>query len=241
MTDHLAARLFAPLALSAIGALAVLLLVLVKGDLCPGQRRRISDGLMSVWAVLGLSLMLAVEAQVPQLMLWWGGLTVLLGIGVLVYQARLTGKRSLSVSWQWPASILAAGLGLWILVRVGPAGLFMLGAGGCVFAHLILVRAKHRLQAFNLLLPLVGVSCALLFIFVLLCQVAWLGDAVNSEDLILPFGQVCGVVLLGALVWLWPVFRKEATSAPVLALATLLILSALTLGQGIIGQLINQA
>ncbi|MGO4998893.1 hypothetical protein [Oceanisphaera sp. W20_SRM_FM3] len=237
MTEPLAARLFAPLALTAIGALLVLILVLAKGDLCPGQRRRISDGLMSVWAVLGLSLMLAVEAQAPPLMLWWGGLTLALGIGVLVYQARLAGKRSLSLSWQLPALILAAGLGGWILIRVGPAGLFMLGAGGCVFGQLIMVRAKHRLQAFNLLLPLVGVSCALLFILMLLGQAAWAGEAVNLDSLVLVFSQVCTAVLLGALVWLWPVFRKEATSAPVLAVASLLIVGALTLGQGIISQL----
>ena len=241
MTESLAARLFAPLALTAIGALVVLLLVLVKGYLCPGQRRRVSDGLMSVWAVLGLSLMLAVEAQVSTLMLVWGGLTVAVGIGVLVYQARLTGKRSLSVQWQLPALVLAAGLGLWILFSVGPAGLLMLGAGGCVFGHLIMVRAKHRLQAFNLLLPLVGVSCALLFILVLLGQVAWQGEALNMDALVWPFGQLCLAILLGALVWLWPLLRKEATSPPVLAVATLLILAALTLGQGIIWQLINHA
>ena len=239
MTEPLVARLFAPLALTAIGALIVLLLVLLKGDLCPGQRRRISDGLMSVWAVLGLSLMLAVEAQVPSLMLWWGGLTVVLGIGVLVYQARLAGKRSLSLQWQVPALVLALGLGGAILVRVGPAGLFMLGAGGSVFGHLIMVRAKHRLQAFNLLLPVIGVSCALLFMLVLLGQAALYGDAVNVELLVLPFGQLCAAVLLGALVWLWPVFRKEATSAPVLAVASLLIVGALTLGQGIIWQLVS--
>lgn len=237
MTDHLAARLFAPLALTAIGALAVLLLVLLKGDLCPGQRRRISDGLMSVWAVLGLSLMLAVEARVPVFVLWWGGLTLALGIAVLVYQARLAGKRSLSLQWQLPALVLAGGLGVWLLFSVGVAAIFMLGAGGCVFAHLIMVRAKHRLQAFNLILPVVGVSCVLGMILVLLVQTAGESDPVALDALILPFGQLCGVVLLSALVWLWPVFRKEATSAPVLAVASLLIVSALTLGQGIIGQL----
>lgn len=239
MTEPLAARLFAPLALTALGALAVLVLVLIKGDLCPGQRRRISDGLMSVWAVLGLSLMLAVEAQVSDLMLWWGGVMVVFGVAVLVYQAQLAGKRSLSWHWQLPSLVLALVFTLWLLLRVGPAGFFMLIAGGCVFGQLIMVRAKHRLQAFNVLLPLVGVSGTLLLILVLLGQAAWAGqyNGVNLESLVLPFAQLCGCVLLGAAVWLWPVFRKEATSAPVLAVASLLILGALTLGQGIIWQL----
>ncbi|MCT7655612.1 hypothetical protein MBH78_14915 [Oceanimonas sp. NS1] len=73
MTELLPARLFAPLALSAVAALALLVWVLKNGDLCPGQRRRIGDGAISVWAVFGLALMLGVEAGVPASLLWLGG------------------------------------------------------------------------------------------------------------------------------------------------------------------------
>lgn len=236
MTEPLAARLFAPLALTALAALGILLWVLLKGDLCPGQRRRISDGLMSVWAVFGLSLMLAVEANIPAWLLWWGGLTLVLGLGAVLYQARLSGKRSVSLRWHLPACVLSLGLLVWLVVRVGPSGIFMAGAGGCMFAHLIMVRAKHRLQAFNLLLPLVGIGCALGVVLIILGQTLWLQQqfAFDTHSLILPFVQLCAALLLGAVVWLLPLLRKEAPAPPVLAVATLLILGTLTIGQSII-------
>ena len=49
--------------LMALGALIALGLVLWRGDLCPGQRSRITTQLFSVWVITGLSLMLAVEAK----------------------------------------------------------------------------------------------------------------------------------------------------------------------------------
>ncbi|GGB46461.1 hypothetical protein GCM10011502_19820 [Oceanisphaera marina] len=241
MTDMLSARLFAPLALTAITALGLLLWILRNGDLCPGQRRRISDGLLSVWAVFGLALMLSVEAAVPSLMLWLGGSTLASGLGATLYQARLAGKRSLPLSWHMLALVLALCYGLGLLLREGPAALLMAGAGGCVFTHLIMVRAKHRLQAFNLLLPLVGIAFAVGWMVLLLVQTLWLqyeSEVVfDTAHLIRPFVQMCAAVLLGAVIWLLPLLRKEQTRPPVIAVAALLILGALTVGQSIIGQL----
>lgn len=240
MTDLLSARLFAPLALTAITALGLLLWILRNGDLCPGQRRRISDGLISVWTVFGLALMLSVEAGVPDWMLWLGGATLALGLGAVLYQARLAGKRSLSLNWHWPALILALCYGLGLLLREGPAALLMAGAGGCVFTHLILVRARHRLQAFNLLLPLVGIGFAIGWMMLLLVQTLWSQHesvSFDSSHLIMPFAQMCAAILLGAIVWLLPLLRKEPTKPPVIAVAALLVIGALTVGQSIIWQL----
>lgn len=241
MTEHLAARLFAPLALTAITALGLLLWILRNGDLCPGQRRRISDGLISVWAVFGLSLMLSVEAKVPNLLMWLGGASLATGLAAVLYQARLQGKRSLSSHWHWPALVLALCYGAVLLLRVGPAALFMAGAGGCVFTHLIMVRAKHRLQAFNVLLPLAGMAFALGLLVCLLVQTLWVqNDPASLLDplrLITPFGQMCAAILLGGVIWLLPLLRKEQTKPPVIAVAALLILGALTVGQGIIWHL----
>ncbi|WP_417615302.1 hypothetical protein [Oceanisphaera sp.] len=241
MTDLLSARLFAPLALTAITALGLLLWILRNGDLCPGQRRRISDGLISVWAVFGLALMLSVEAGVPSWMLWLGGVTLALGLGAVLYQARLQGKRSLPLNWHGPGLILALCYGLGLLLREGPAALLMAGAGGCVFTHLIMVRAKHRLQAFNLLLPLVGIGFAIGWMLLLLVQTLWSQSEsqvlLDTGRLIGPFAQMCAAVLLGAIIWLLPLLRKEPTKPPVIAVAALLVIGALTVGQGIIWQL----
>ncbi|MFD1009576.1 MULTISPECIES: hypothetical protein [Oceanisphaera] len=241
MTEHMAARLFAPLVLTAIAALGLLLWILRNGDLCPGQRRRISDGLISVWAVFGLALMLSVEANVPNFMLWLGGATLIAGLSAALYQSRLQGKRSLPLSWHWPALGLALCYGVALLLREGAGALLMAGAGGCVFTHLIMVRAKHRLQAFNLLLPLVGIGFAIGWLLLLLAQTLWIQSdphtLLDTSRLITPFGQMCAAILLGGIIWLLPLLRKEQTKPPVVAVAALLMLSALTVGQGIIWQL----
>ncbi|MBO1518646.1 hypothetical protein [Oceanisphaera pacifica] len=241
MTGFLAAQLFAPLALTATTALGLLIWILHKGDLCPGQKRRISDGLMSVWAVFGLALMLSVEASAPPFMLWLGGASLVAGLAAIVYQARLQGKRSLALSWHWPALVLAVIYGVCVLFRVGPAAVLMAGAGGCVFAHLIMVRAKHRLQAFNVLLPLAGIGCSLGLLVYLLVQTLWLqsdASAVFSAEPLIPlFAQVCAAILFGSIIWLLPLLRKQQTKPPVVAVAALLILGGLTVGRGIIWQL----
>jgi hypothetical protein len=239
MTELLPARLFAPLALTAITALGLLLWVLRNGDLCPGQRRRISDGLLSAWAVFGLALMLGVEAAVPTPLLWLGGLALAAGLGTVLYQARLQGKRSLPLSWHTPALVLAVLYGVWIMTIMGPVALLAAGAGGCVFAHLIMVRAKHRLQAFNTLLPLVGIAFAVGCLLLLLVKALFANSAAQPDmsHLIVPFMQMSAAILLGAIIWLLPLLRKEQTRPPVIAVAALLILGALTTGQGIIWQL----
>ncbi|WP_417607188.1 hypothetical protein [Oceanimonas baumannii] len=234
MTELLPARLFAPLALTAVAALGLLVWVLKNGDLCPGQRRRISDGAMSVWAVFGLALMLGVEAGVSVTMLWLGGVTLAAGLGTVLYQARMQGKRSLDVSWHYPALILAVVYGALVGWRMGPGwALLAAGAGGCVFAHLIMVRARHRLQAFNVLLPLAGTAFGVIWLLALVVKAAGLSEPVQNA-MVMPFVQVSAAVLLGALVWWLPLLRKEQTKPPVIAVATLLILGALTLGQGMI-------
>lgn len=234
MTELLPARLYAPLALTAVAALALLIWVLRNGDLCPGQRRRISDGLMSTWAVFGLALMLGVEAGAPRPLLWLGGLALAAGLGAVLFQARLQGKRSLGLSWHYPALGLALLYGLWLGGLTGPGwALLAAGCGGCVFAHLIMVRARHRLQAFNLLLPLSGTLFGVLWLLALLVMALGVDDT-QLQPLVLPFVQVSVAVLAGALVWWLPLLRKEQTKPPVIAVAALLMLGALTLGQGMI-------
>lgn len=234
MTEFLPARLFAPLALTAVTALALLIWVLRNGDLCPGQRRRIGDGLLSVWAVFGLSLMLGVEAGAPTPLLVLGGVTMVSGLGVVLYQARLQGKRSLPLNWHYPSLCLSLLFGLGLGWQMGPIwALLAAGAGGCAFAHLILVRARHRLQAFNILLPLAGSLFGTGWLLALLVRAYGVAEA-DLQTLILPFVQVSGAVLLGALVWFMPLLRKEQTKPPVISVSLLLSMCSLVVGHGLI-------
>lgn len=238
MTAALPALLYAPLALTAVVALCLLLWVLAKGDLCPGQRRRISDGLLSGWAVFGLAVMLGADAASVSWVTLLGGVSFVVGVAALLYQGRLAGKRSLSLSWHVPGLLLALLYGVFVVISHGPTLLLAGAAGGSIFAHLIMVRAKHRLTAFNTLLPLVGIAFAIGWLLLLVIQ-AYLVDAQGdiTANLIRPFVQMSVAILLGALLWLLPLFRQEATSPPLLAVAALLIIGSLAIGQNILWQL----
>lgn len=87
--------LFPLTGLMALGALIAVGLVLWRGDLCPGQRSRITTQLFSVWVITGLSLMLAVEAKVAGWLIWSGGAALVLGIVLSLVQSRLEGKRAI--------------------------------------------------------------------------------------------------------------------------------------------------
>lgn len=238
MTAALPALLYAPLALTAVVALCLLLWVLAKGDVCPGQRRRISDGLLSGWAVFGLAVMLGADSASGSWLVFLGGVSFVIGIAVLLYQGRLAGKRSLPLSWHGPGLLLAILYGAVVVFHYGPTLLLAGGAGGCVFAHLIMVRAKHRLTAFNTLLPLVGIAFAIAWLLLLVIQ-TYVADLQGemTAGLIRPFVQMSAAMLLGAILWLFPLLRQQDTSPPLIAVVALLIIGGLAVGQSILWQL----
>ena len=83
----------------------------------------------------------------------WGGPPWCLGIVLSLVQSRLEGKRAIPATLLWlPAMPLALyGLGL-MQIQGWLGGLLQMVLLGSAFAHLMLLRARHRLQAFNLLL-----------------------------------------------------------------------------------------
>lgn len=155
--------LFPLTGLMALGALIAVGLVLWRGDLCPGQRSRITTQIFSVWVITGLSLMLAIEAGIEGWLIWSGGAALILGVVLSLAQSRLEGKRAIPASLLWlpalPLALYGAGL---LQIQGWLGGLLQMVLLGSAFAHLMLLRARHRLQAFNLLLPLAGLVAAML-------------------------------------------------------------------------------
>ncbi|PMU06594.1 hypothetical protein [Aeromonas salmonicida] len=98
--------LFPLTGLMALGALIALGIVLWRGDLCPGQRSRITAQLFSIWVITGLSLMLAVEAKVASWLVWSGGAALILGIVLSLAQSRLEGKRAIPSTLLWLAVLV---------------------------------------------------------------------------------------------------------------------------------------
>ncbi|MGY3867486.1 hypothetical protein [Aeromonas bivalvium] len=208
--------------LMALGALAWLALVLWRGDLCPGQRSRITQQSFSVWVITGLSVMLAVEAKAPQWQIWLGGTALVLGIGVSLLQSRLEGKRAIPGHWLWLPALPLALYGVGLLTRSGwVSGLLQMVLLGAAFAHLMLLRARHRLQAFNTLLPMAGLGAAMasLLWFAALMLVHSPSEAVLAD--LLPWILTQASLLIAALLlWFSPLYRQQET-APVVLSVTL--------------------
>ncbi|MGL5040451.1 MAG: hypothetical protein ACRC6D_10185 [Aeromonas sp.] len=216
--------LFPLTGLMALGALIALGIVLWRGDLCAGQRARISQQIFSIWVITALSLMLASAAQAASWLLYCGGTSLLLGVGLSLAQSRLEGKRSLPAVLLWlPALPLAAyGVGL-LQVQGWISGLLQMVILGAAFAHLMLLRARHRLQAFNLLLPLAGLLGTIASLIWLVILLAWQPESVTpaQADALIP-AVLTEVSLLVAslLLWFSPIYL-QCDTAPVVVSTTL--------------------
>jgi hypothetical protein len=213
--------LFPLTGLMALGALIALGLVLWRGDLCPGQRSRITTQLFSIWVITGLSLMLAMEAGMKGWLTWCGGAAMILGIVLSLAQSRLEGKRAIPSSLLWlPAMPLALyGLGL-LQIQGWLSGALQMVLLGSAFAHLMLLRARHRLQAFNTLLPMAGLIAAILSLIWLAVLVGWQGHGASLDALIPGVLTQAGLLIAALLLWFSPLYRQQET-APVVVSTTL--------------------
>ena len=218
-----------------IAAACFLALVLTKGEVCPGQRKRITENMVSVWAVLALGLMIGVEVYATTLTLVIGGMAVFIGIMQNLIQSRLQGKRSIPSTWLRLPIALAVITGLLVLWQQQQA-LLLLEAVllGAVFAHVILLRAKHRLQAFNVILPVVGIASSVLLMLGLLVVASMHADSSNMM-VIQEFVIYRAVILLLALaVWTIPLYTKQEYSPNIVSLTTVLLLFSEVIGMGVV-------
>ncbi|WAF75104.1 hypothetical protein NRL00_11465 [Aeromonas dhakensis] len=212
--------LFPLTGLMALGALIALGLVLWRGDLCPGQRSRITTQLFSVWVITGLSLMLAVEAKAADWLIWSGGAALILGVVLSLAQSRLEGKRAIPATLFWlPAvPLLVYGIGL-LQIQGWLGGLLQMVLLGAAFAHLMLLRARHRLQAFNTLLPLAGLVAAILSLLWLAVLVGWQGNGASLDALIPAVLTQAALLIAALLLWFSPLYRQQETAPVVVSIA----------------------
>lgn len=212
--------LFPLTGLMALGALIALGLVLWRGDLCPGQRSRITTQIFSVWVITGLSLMLAVEAKAADWLIWSGGAALILGVVLSLAQSRLEGKRAIPATLFWlPAvPLLVYGIGL-LQIQGWLGGLLQMVLLGAAFAHLMLLRARHRLQAFNTLLPLAGLVAAILSLLWLAVLVGWQGNGAGLDALLPGVLTQAALLIAALLLWFSPLYRQQETAPVVVSTA----------------------
>jgi hypothetical protein len=218
-----------------IAAACFLALVLAKGEVCPGQRKRITENMISIWAVLALALMIGMEIYATTLTLVVGAIAVFIGIMQNLIQSRLAGKRAIPSSWLRLPIVLAVITGLLVLwQQQQPLLLLEAVLLGAVFAHVILLRAKHRLQAFNVILPAVGIASSVLLMLGLLVVAGLNADSINMP-VIQEFVIYRAIILLFALaIWTIPLYTKQEYSPNMVSLTTVLLLFSEVMSMGIV-------
>jgi hypothetical protein len=93
-----------------------------------------------------------------------------------------------------------------------------------VLAQLILVKAKHRLEAFNKILPVTGVIASVISLIILAFLLITLSDATLLDDVMNKIYWFFGFLVFGLALWLLPMFSGDPQSYTLLGVATFLVL-----------------
>jgi hypothetical protein len=211
-----------------LGAQLVLTIILIKGDICPGQRGRIHKTL-PVIGVLWLAIAsLKIEAFLVVFAIFY------------FYSQVKTGKtRDSGPIW---LLYLANGLALsFVGIQIGMQVtvaqsmvyfvlVFLLGAS---FSHLLLTVARTRLQAFHKLLPVAGVVSSMAFVASILMALYAMEES-QLEILLTPLVVVLSLLVMGVVTSCWHLITSREVSKAPLTLGLLLLLSAATLSSGLV-------
>ncbi len=206
-----------------LGALVVITLVIIKGNICPGQRGRLHKIFLVIaggWAISSYSYLYL--APLTLLLMYYyfqvrkgkaresGPVSLLIAVNVLAFLVLLA---HLAVAKSWLSAIA--------LVLYVP----LLGS---IFAHLLLVIAATRLSAFHRILPVVGVVSAML---ISLCALPYAYGLSESQlDMNRGFILFSFISLVFSFaVWIWHLLLSQKPGKFQLSLA-LLILSLSSLG-----------
>ncbi|MDN3610309.1 hypothetical protein ACFFUP_01270 [Vibrio ostreicida] len=211
-------QLLAALAPMLLGAQLLVTLILIKGELCPGQRGRIHK-MLPVFAILWLAVAsIHIEAM-------------MMAFALAYFYSQVQTKKT---RVQGPLWVMHVANGL-ALVYIGiemtkkPDIVAGINTGiqvvllGAVFAHLLLTVARTRLQAFHRLLPATGVVSTML-----ICLTVLYKSLELSEPALIEVGEsvLLSFVLSIAAILIWcahiilskPVHKLSLTAAVIMLL-----------------------
>lgn len=210
-----------------LGAQLILTLILVKGDICPGQRGRIHK-VLPVLAIMWLAVAsLKIEAMM-----------VVFAIAYFYSQVQTKKTRVQGPLW---VMYLANGLALaYVAIGIGEqpdlaaslnvfVQIILLGV---LFAHLLLTVARTRLQAFHRILPVTGVISAMLMSLAILLKAFGLEEVAltqATQPLLVGFA----LLITSVLIWCWHIIVSKTVNKIQLAVALLTLVSATTFNQGL--------
>ncbi|WP_414931213.1 hypothetical protein [Vibrio europaeus] len=215
---------FAPMLL---GAQLVLTLILVKGDICPGQRGRIHKVLPPL-AIMWLAVAsLRIEAMM-----------IVFAIAYFYSQVQTKKTREQGPIWvMYLANGLAlAYVGIEVSSQASLAGglsvLVLISLLGALLAHLLLTVARTRLQAFHRILPVSGVVSAMLMSLAILLKANGL-DNETLTAIVQPLLVGFALMISSVLVWCWHMLTAKEINKMQLGIALVFMLIAATSNQAI--------
>lgn len=213
------------LALAPLFALSIICLILKKGQLCPGQHSRIQGELITIWTILFVSIMMAAETALSSWFMAVGIAGGVYGIFLSIWQGKLPNKRAIPdkaiYGALWPLSIYGIGV---LLMQQSLFVLLSMIVTGAIIAQLLLIKARHRLQAFNRLLPIIGVVASVVSLIVLAVLLVTNGNEQIIEQVSSQLYWFFGFLLVGIGLWLLPLFSGDEQSYTLLGVATFLVL-----------------
>ncbi len=210
-----------------LGVQLLLTLILVKGDICPGQRGRIHK-VLPVLAILWLA--------VAQLKMQ--AIMVTFAIGYFYTQVQTKKTRDSGPLW---AMYLANGLALaFVAIQMteqpdlaSALHLFLqIVLFGGVLAHLLLVIARTRLQAFHRILPFMGVLAAMFTALTVLAKAYGLPkELVDAATHNILFGL--SLMISAIVIWCWHLFTDKPVGRVQLFIALSMLLASGVFHQGL--------
>lgn len=215
---------FAPMLL---GAQLILTLILVKGDICPGQRGRIHKVLPPI-AIMWLAVAsLRIEAMM-----------IVFAIAYFYSQVQTKKTRDQGPIW---VMYLANGLALaYVGIEVGSQASLAGGLSvfvqisllGALLAHLLLAIARTRLQAFHRILPVSGVVSAMLMSLAILLKANGLDNEILTA-VVQPLLVGFALMISSVFVWCWHMLAAKEINKMQLGIALAFMLITATSNQAI--------
>ncbi|WP_261892882.1 hypothetical protein [Vibrio porteresiae] len=210
-----------------LGAQLVLTLIMVKGEICPGQRGRVHK----VLPVVGILWLATAFNHL---------IFIVLGAGILFFCSQVQTKKTRDEGPLWAmhvTNVLAVLALLWQSflyphLWAGVAHFISLAVSGSVLAHLLMTLARSRLQAFNRILPVVGIVGTMLMV---LCLVPYGYQLSESALGALTQGVLTylALLVLAIITWCWHIFTNKSVAKIQLAVTQILILIAMTGFEGL--------
>jgi len=206
-----------------LGAQLIVTLVLSKGEICPGQRGRIHKlipALVALWVAASLNM---VE-----------GLAIAGGLMYFYSQVQTNKTREKGPLWLLHVGNLAALVLLLLpaasMQAYGLAFYQVLIAGytGALFAHLMLVVARTRLQAFHRILPVSGILIAMGLALSLLYRGYQLDEQLVKQ--LTPFLLIGFLLLVSSILsWCWHLISHKSANKWQVGFSVVNALAAVTL------------